>query len=77
MVLLVGLANIIMVRAQQAEVTTVPDAVPTVSEGAKPGGGPLADAGVIPDVPAEAEPTPDPAPEAAVPEAADLPAEER
>ena len=55
MVLLVALANIIMSNAEQNQATVVPEAVPT-----KPGQraqlkatDPLAEAGVVPDMPAE------------------------
>ena len=79
MILLVGLANIIMLRAQENEVTTVPETSPEVAERAKPGGGPLADAGVIPDVSAESKPAPAPDPAEAIqslPDVGDVPAVE-
>ena len=55
MLLLVGLANVIMNSVQQSRATTVPEAAPTVaaSETATPARDPLADAGVVPDLPAE------------------------
>lgn len=57
MVLLIGLADIIITRAQETDATAVPEAAPTViaSETSTPSD-PLADAGVVPDVPAT--PTP-------------------
>lgn len=60
MLLLVGLANIIMDRAQESEEQAVPDAAPTVApnEAAAPLSDPLADAGVVPDLPASPTPTP-------------------
>jgi hypothetical protein len=59
MVLLVGLANIIMDRAQQSEDGSVPDAVPTVvpNEQQAIGRDPLADVGVVPDLPASPTPS--------------------
>lgn len=57
MVLLVGLANIIQDRARVAEESSVPEAAPTTEPTAQPAqSDPLADAGVVPDIPAE--PTP-------------------
>ncbi len=55
MVLLVGLANIIMDRAQQTEASAVPEAAATIApaEPSAPKKDPLADAGVVPDLPAE------------------------
>lgn len=55
MVLLVALANIIRNNAEQNEATVVPEAAPTVVAEKKAGGvsDPLADAGVVPDTPAE------------------------
>ena len=57
MVLLVALANIIRNNAEQNEATVVPEAAPTVAteESAAPVSDPLADAGVVPDMPDEAE----------------------
>ena len=64
MVLLVVLANIIMTKAEQNQATVVPQAASTVA--AQPTAqavtDPLADAGVVPDAPAE-----QPAPGNAVP----------
>ena len=53
MVLLVGLANIIMTNAQQNEARVVPEAAPTVATDNRNGSAsdPLADAGVVPDMP--------------------------
>ena len=58
MILLVSLANIILTNAQQNEARVVPEAAPTVAaeEEAAPVSDPLADAGVVPDMPHEAEP---------------------
>lgn len=56
MVLLVGLASIIGSQAELAEQAAVPDAAPTTEPTeAAPQGDPLADAGIVPDVPAELE----------------------
>ena len=57
MVLLVVLANIIMTNAEQNQATVVPEAAPTVAAHKDDGSvrDPLADAGVVPDMPA-AEP---------------------
>jgi len=58
MVLLIGLAQIIMNQAREAEARVVPEAAPTVapSRSAAAASDPLADAGVGPDLPAEREP---------------------
>lgn len=55
MLLLVGLANIIMDRAQVSQAAAVPEAASTVAPGniAAPKKDPLADAGVVPDLPAD------------------------
>ncbi|GAA0285005.1 hypothetical protein GCM10009127_28370 [Alteraurantiacibacter aestuarii] len=55
MVLLVGLANIIMSSAQQNQATAVPDALPTAvtQDVPPPPRDPLADAGVVPELPAD------------------------
>jgi hypothetical protein len=51
MVLLVGLANIIMDRAQQTEAAAVPEAAATVAASPTPAANdPLADAGVAPEI---------------------------
>ena len=56
MLLLVGLANIIMDRARvsdgAAAVAALPTARPLSADEAKAGGDPLADIGVVPDMPA-------------------------
>lgn len=54
MVLLVGLANIIMTNAKQNEARVVPAAVPAVAshDGDGSASDPLADAGVVPGMPA-------------------------
>ncbi len=67
MIMLIGLADIVISRAQQTEAITVPEAAPTVvaSEAPAPRD-PLADAGVVPELPVEpspsasASPTPQP-----------------
>lgn len=57
MVLLIGLAQIIMNQAREAEARVVPEAAPTVAPEETPEAesDPLADAGVGPDLPAEPE----------------------
>lgn len=52
-VLMVGLANIVMERAKQSDATTVPEAAATVAAkgSAAANKDPLADAGVVPDLP--------------------------
>lgn len=56
MVLVVGVANIIYNRAQVTEDAAVPEAAPTTEPTeAVPQRDPLADAGVVPDIPTEAE----------------------
>ncbi|WP_338241068.1 hypothetical protein [Aurantiacibacter hainanensis] len=54
MVLLVGLADVVISRAEQTRAAAVPEAAPTVepTETAAPRD-PLADAGVVPELPAE------------------------
>ena len=54
MILLVGLANVILTSARQNEARVVPEAAPTVAaeQAAAPVSDPLADAGVVPDMPA-------------------------
>jgi len=53
-VLMVGLANIVMERAKQSDATTVPEAVATVAgKGTVTNKDPLADAGVVPDLPSD------------------------
>ena len=56
MILLVSLANIILTNAEKNEARVVPEAAPTVSaeDGAATVSDPLADAGVVPDMPDEA-----------------------
>jgi hypothetical protein len=55
MILMIGLANIIMNQAREAEAGVVPEAAPTVvpTDSPSPASDPLADAGVGPDMPAE------------------------
>jgi hypothetical protein len=58
MILLVGLAGIITSRAEQTEAGVVPEAASTSSAGtaAAAASDPLADAGVVPDMPSSAAP---------------------
>lgn len=57
MLLLVGLASIIGSQADQTERDAVPEAAPTTEPtAAPPQSDPLADAGVVPDIPAEPSP---------------------
>jgi hypothetical protein len=57
MVLLVALASIIMERAQEAEASAVPEAAATMTAQDGPKArDPLADAGVVPDLPANPSP---------------------
>ena len=55
MILLVSLANIIVTNAEQNETRVVPEAAPTVAaeDDAVPASDPLADAGVMPDMPSD------------------------
>ena len=65
MVILIGLATIIYERANQIDATAVPEAAPTIEPNtATPKNDPLANAGVVPDLPAE--PTASPTQEQAV-----------
>ena len=61
-VLIVGLANVIEERAKQSDQAVVPEAAATVAPApAQPAAkDPLADAGVVPDLPAEPSATPTP-----------------
>ena len=57
MVLLVGLASIIGSQADRAEESAVPEAAPTTEPTeAAPQSDPLADAGIVPEIPADPEP---------------------
>lgn len=59
MVLLVALANVLGSQADRAEEAAVPDAAPTTEPtAAAPQRDPLADAGIVPDIPAEPSPSP-------------------
>jgi len=53
--LMVALANIVMERAKESDARTVPQAAPTVepTAAASPKSDPLADAGVVPEMPTE------------------------
>lgn len=54
MVLLIALANVLGSQADLAEESAVPDAAPTTEPtGAAPQRDPLADAGIVPEIPAE------------------------
>lgn len=58
-ILIVGLANVIEERAKQSDQAAVPEAAATIAatEAAAPANDPLADAGVVPDLPAAPTPT--------------------
>lgn len=59
MILLVGLASVIGNQAELTEASAVPDAAPTTEPTeAPPQRDPLADAGVVPDIPTEPSPLP-------------------
>lgn len=61
MVLLVGLANIIQDRARLTEEMSVPEAAPTTEPSTQPTkSDPLADAGLVPDMPVEPTASPSP-----------------
>ena len=66
MFLLVGLASVLERRADEAEAVAIPEAAPTmVPDAPNSANDPLVSAGVVPDLPAEPEPTPRPSPTAA------------
>lgn len=59
MILLIGLASIIGNQADLTQEAAVPEAAPTTEPTeAAPQRDPLADAGIVPDIPAEPAPTP-------------------
>lgn len=59
MVLLVGLANVIGTQANMTEQSAVPEAAPTTEPtAAAPQSNPMADAGIVPDIPASPSPSP-------------------
>ena len=59
MLLLVALANVIQNRARVTDEQAVPEAAPTTEPSAEQkGNDPLADAGIVPDMPAEPSPQP-------------------
>lgn len=65
MILLVGLATVIRDRAQQSEDLAVPEAAPTAvvpTHAPKTSSDPLADVGLVPDLPTSPTPAPAPAP---------------
>ena len=66
MILLVSLANIILDSAESNEARVVPEAAPTVNagNGAAQVSDPLADAGVVPDMPSASQTAPEPADDA-------------
>ncbi len=70
-VLMVGLANVVMERAKQTEAAAVPEAASTVAPAEAPvqNKDPLADAGVVPDLPAQPANTSGPTPTSASPAA--------
>ncbi|MCP5395956.1 MAG: hypothetical protein H6918_04350 [Sphingomonadaceae bacterium] len=57
--LMIGLASVITDRARETEASTVPEAASTTEPSATPApkSDPLAEAGVVPDLPAEPAPT--------------------
>ncbi len=79
MVLLVGLANVLGNQADRTEEGAVPEAAPTTEPtAAAPQRDPLADAGIVPDIPAEPSPVPTTDPldlEPASPEGSELTAD--
>ena len=75
-VIIVGLATIIYERANEVEAITVPDAAPTTEPTAPPPkNDPLANAGVVPDLPAEPTPEPTQQPQAAPEQGNGVPAQ--
>ena len=71
MILLVGLANIIMNGVKETQATVVPEAAPpvVVTEAEPPPRDPLADAGVVPDLPADPDAPTEQVPATAAPPA--------
>ena len=68
MVLLVGLASLVQDRAREVDATSVPEAAATTEPSNEPKqNDPLVEAGVVPDLPAQPQPTATQSP-AAVPE---------
>lgn len=64
MMLLVGLADIVITRAQESQASAVPEAAPTTPPSDAPAPrDPLADAGVVPELPVEPKAPPTDAPE--------------
>lgn len=60
MLLIVALSTIITDRVRESDATTVPDAAPTTApkdQAPVPKGDPLAEGGIVPDLPAEPSPT--------------------
>lgn len=74
MVLMIGLADVVLDRAKQTQDAAVPEAAATVAADpvTVPQNDPLAEAGVVPDLPAEPTPTPTQEP-AIVPEQGNAP----
>lgn len=60
MMLMIALAQVVIDRAKQTDASTVPESAATVAPGPQPAPktDPLADAGVVPDMPSEPSPTP-------------------
>ncbi|MDN3646029.1 hypothetical protein QWY75_07405 [Pontixanthobacter aestiaquae] len=60
MIILVALADVVSERAEQTDAASVPEAVATVEPESTeaPQSDPLAEAGVVPELPAEPDPTP-------------------
>lgn len=60
MMLMIGLAQVVTDRAKQTDATTVPESAEPMESPAppQPRTDPLADAGVVPDLPPEPTPTP-------------------
>ncbi|WP_215228776.1 hypothetical protein [Erythrobacter sp. 3-20A1M] len=60
MILSIGVATVVTDRAQQTDDAAVPEAVQTVAESDGKKNDPLADAGVVPDLPKKADESPVP-----------------
>lgn len=74
MVLIIALASVIMERAQLTEAVSVPEASATSApQEAGASNDPLAEAGVVPDMPAQSEPAAPQQEQAIVPEQGDGP----
>ncbi len=74
MLLLVGLADIVITRAQETQAASVPEAAPTTAPIETPAPrDPLADAGVVPELPPEPEASASPNPQPNVTDDVPLP----